>query len=254
MSNKRQRATITPAVSKALVASAGGRCCFRTNGRRCRKLLSSGKRATGKQAHIIGIRGARSNIELPYTYKQTKIEAINSFDNLMWICQEHHDEIDDPNNEDFYTVERLINMKLEHELEVAHEFGFPLDERARADAWFVYSFFSSFDIGTLYSLDFDDAYGDSDDNILQFISTLSFVLDELKPSFPIFKNRALNRKWELFSECFLIVFPNELLTNKRPCEQEVHDYLYSLERFLKLIESRFKWVRKIMVNNESEWL
>ncbi|MEZ9796317.1 hypothetical protein BCS84_18455 [Vibrio cyclitrophicus] len=252
--NKRKRATITPAVSKALIASSGGRCCFRTNGRRCGKLLSSRKKATGKQAHIIGVRGTRSDIRLPYTYKKTTIEDINGFDNLLWMCQEHHDEIDEPNNEDFYTVERLINMKLEHELEVAHGYGFPLDERGRADAWFVYSFFSSFDIATLYSLDCGDAYGDSDNDILHFISTLSFALDVLEPNFPIFQNRALNRKWEAFVKCFLKVFPNELLVTQRLASHEVDKFLNSREIFLELIEKKYRWVTKIIVDNEPAWL
>ncbi|MGF1733567.1 hypothetical protein [Photobacterium kasasachensis] len=252
--SKRERTSIKTSVSKALIASSGGMCCFRENGRRCRKLLASGKRSTGKQAHIIGVKGPRSETQIPYKYKSIIIEEINDFDNLLWMCNEHHDEIDDPRYEDFYTVDRLIDMKLEHELEVANRCTFPLDERNRADAWLIHSFFSSFDIGTLYSLDFEDAYGDSDDDILHFISTLSFVLDVLESNSPIFKNRALNRKWELFTKDFLRVFPNELLVTQEPDEEDVYDFLNSRDALLKYLERKYHWVRELLVSDEPSWL
>ena len=70
--------------------------------------LDSNEARILEKAHIVaynfdGPRGNKNNIN------------DNSYDNLMVLCKEHHDEIDDKANSHIYTEERLRSIKLEFE-------------------------------------------------------------------------------------------------------------------------------------------
>ncbi|ELE7615365.1 hypothetical protein GOP97_19205 [Vibrio cholerae] len=89
-----------------LITNAGGRCSFNYNGNFCNKILSDGRVNLGERAHIIGVKGPRA--EFPTS-------NLNGYDNLMWMCKEHHTIIDHPSNLNVFTVQALREMKFRHE-------------------------------------------------------------------------------------------------------------------------------------------
>ncbi|MEE4624670.1 hypothetical protein V2L00_13260 [Pseudomonas alliivorans] len=90
-----------------LVTSAGGRCSYNHRGEYCNKLLSDGRVNLGERAHIVGRNGPRANEPLNI--------PIHSYENLIWLCRDHHKIIDDRRNLAEYTVEVLLRMKARHE-------------------------------------------------------------------------------------------------------------------------------------------
>ena len=62
----------------------------------------------GEVCHINGLRPDSAR----YDAAQTPAER-NDFDNLILLCANHHTVID--NDEEAYTVERLVKMKAEHQ-------------------------------------------------------------------------------------------------------------------------------------------
>jgi len=78
----------------------------------CRKELDSGNsrlQPSAKVSHIIarGPTGPRANPNVPITLR-------NAIENLMLLCPDCHDKID--NNPDHYTVSRLRELKAKHEV------------------------------------------------------------------------------------------------------------------------------------------
>ncbi|CAI2295473.1 HNH endonuclease [Vibrio parahaemolyticus] len=61
----------------------------------------------GEKAHIVGVNGPRANEPLSCD--------LNDYDNLIWLCRNHHKIIDAPVNEEKYSVDLLKQMKAEHE-------------------------------------------------------------------------------------------------------------------------------------------
>ncbi|WP_061859941.1 hypothetical protein [Priestia megaterium] len=97
----------SPRVStvKRLFAVSQNKCAFQN----CLEtLVAEGGKVTGKVCHI----KARSEKGPRYDPKQSAEER-HGFDNLILLCPKHHDVIDD--DEKSYTVERLIEIKNEHE-------------------------------------------------------------------------------------------------------------------------------------------
>ena len=99
------RDSINPKLRQQLWGLAAGRCEI------CNKLvyadsLYGAKENLGELAHIQGVNGPRHNPSM------TSAE-INSIDNLMLLCLEHHKLID--SNPDEYPTERLIQTKRNHE-------------------------------------------------------------------------------------------------------------------------------------------
>lgn len=94
----------TPATVKRLFAVSGNRCAFP----KCPHNLIEGTKVTGKICHI----KARSEKGPRYDPNQSNNER-RGFDNLILMCPIHHDLIDD--DEDTYTVEKLIELKKKHE-------------------------------------------------------------------------------------------------------------------------------------------
>jgi hypothetical protein len=89
---------------KRLFAHSGNRCAFP----RCPEVLVQGSTVVGKICHI-----KAANAKGPrYDPQQTAAER-HGYDNLLLLCGKHHTVIDD--DEEAYTVERVIKMKTDHE-------------------------------------------------------------------------------------------------------------------------------------------
>jgi hypothetical protein len=89
---------------KRLFALSSNRCAFP----RCTATLVDGDTVVGKICHIRGARPGSAR----YDRHQTAAER-HGFDNLILMCGLHHDVIDD--DEEAYSVERLLKMKADHE-------------------------------------------------------------------------------------------------------------------------------------------
>jgi hypothetical protein len=93
----------TPAV-KRLFAVSGNQCAFP----KCTEPLVVGETVTGKICHIKGNKDGSAR------YDETQPdEERHGFENLILMCGKHHDVIDD--DEEAYTIERLVRMKADHE-------------------------------------------------------------------------------------------------------------------------------------------
>lgn len=107
---------ITEKAIKLLWANAAGRCSFTD----CEERLTIEQAANvapytlGEMAHIKGEK-ARSN---RHDKSQTSEER-DSYQNLILLCPNHHTLIDKPENEEIYSVDVLIKMKITHENNVS---------------------------------------------------------------------------------------------------------------------------------------
>lgn len=101
-----RRRIISQADTSLLITKAGGRCTFNFDGEICNKVLSDGRVNLGERAHIVGVNGPRSGMP---------VENLNGYQNLIWLCKDHHTIIDHPSNLDIFTVPELHQMKHRHE-------------------------------------------------------------------------------------------------------------------------------------------
>jgi len=101
---------------KILWANAAGRCSF-TN---CPEKLTVSQASElapytlGEMAHIKGKKEG-SNRHDP----NQDDEERDNYENLILLCPTHHTLIDKPENENIYTVEVLLQMKITHEENIA---------------------------------------------------------------------------------------------------------------------------------------
>jgi hypothetical protein len=97
---------------KLLWSNAAGRCSFEG----CNERLTVGQAAEfapytlGEMAHIKGNKPGSNR----YDEMQSDDER-DSYENLILLCPTHHTLIDKPENELYYTVEKLHEMKVHHE-------------------------------------------------------------------------------------------------------------------------------------------
>lgn len=123
--------------TKVLLAfRSGDRCAFP----RCERTLSvdgeqSNPVVTGEAAHIAGENDGAARYD-----KSMSEEQRNHYNNLIYLCGDHHTQIDKQAGE--FPVERLLRLKSEHEAKVreamAEAFvgvGFP--ELAEATKWIM---------------------------------------------------------------------------------------------------------------------
>lgn len=96
----------TPATVKRLFALSRNRCAFPT----CDRALVREGKVTGKVCHI----RAEQQGGPRYDEAQTDDER-RAFENLILLCAECHDVIDDPKNLEKYSVQALKKIKEEHE-------------------------------------------------------------------------------------------------------------------------------------------
>lgn len=109
-------------VKIALALRSGNRCAMPS----CRRLLSAEPRddesvMLGVAAHIAGERGGGTRGRPSARFDPTMSpEQRNSLANLLYVCQNCHAKIDtQPHGEREYPVERLLEIKSEHEKTVA---------------------------------------------------------------------------------------------------------------------------------------
>lgn len=102
---------VTNRIKNELWGNAGGICSFPD----CNKRLSENGNNIGQICHIIARSqsGPRGDFE---------IDNVDSYDNLILLCQEHHKFIDDHPQQ--YTVDILRGYKKNHELTVRHKLNF----------------------------------------------------------------------------------------------------------------------------------
>ncbi len=93
--------SITNPEIKKLYGLSAGRCAI------CKNPVFENDVHIGEMAHIIAksLKGPRGNIDLSYD--------INSYENLILLCANHHLEVDQ--NPNGYTVEKLQTIKSSHE-------------------------------------------------------------------------------------------------------------------------------------------
>lgn len=124
------KTSIPAQVKLKLWIKSGGRCQFRG----CNKLLyrddlTKIERNSSYFAHIVADSpgGVRGDEEL-------SPKLAKEFSNLMLLCDTHHRIIDDPSNEDIYTVELLKTYKKEHEERIEYLTG--IDESYKSHILF----------------------------------------------------------------------------------------------------------------------
>lgn len=106
---------------KLLWGRSGNRCAI------CKVELTQDKTIVeasftlGEQAHIVGEKAGSARSQSPLTADQR-----NSYHNLILLCPNHHTEID--NNEDDWPVEKLFQIKSEHELWVNETLSETVDQ------------------------------------------------------------------------------------------------------------------------------
>ncbi len=104
MAMRRDPTGPSQATIKRLFAHSGNRCAFP----RCMEVLVEEGTVVGKVCHI-----KAANPKGPrYDPQQTTAER-HGYGNLVLLCGKHHTVIDD--DEESYTVERLIKMKADHQ-------------------------------------------------------------------------------------------------------------------------------------------
>jgi len=117
---------------KLLWGRSGNRCAV------CKVELTQDKNtvkssfALGEQAHIVGEKHGSARSKSPLTTDER-----NSYHNLILLCPNHHNEID--NNEEDWPVEKLFQLKSEHELWVNETLSETADQRKLANATAVAS-------------------------------------------------------------------------------------------------------------------
>lgn len=102
---------------KRLFALSGNRCAFP----KCEAAIAEGTSLVGEICHIKADKPGGPRYDIAQTEAQRQ-----AFENILLMCANHHKVIDD---EDAYSVERLLKMKSEHE-----RCSTPLGEPQEADA------------------------------------------------------------------------------------------------------------------------
>ena len=108
--------SISPKSIKLLWSNAAGRCSFSSCNERLTVAQAAGYApyTLGEMAHIKGNKSTSNR----YDEKQSDEER-DSYENLILLCPTHHTLIDKAENEAYFTVEMLHEMKVKHEKKVA---------------------------------------------------------------------------------------------------------------------------------------
>lgn len=108
---------ITPKSIKLLWSNAAGRCSFDGCSERLTVEQASefAPHTLGEMAHIKGNKPGSNR----YDVKQSDEER-DSYENLILLCPTHHTLVDKPENESYYTVEKLHEMKTNHEASISN--------------------------------------------------------------------------------------------------------------------------------------
>lgn len=105
---------------KLLWANAAGRCSFTDCEERLtvEQAAQAAPHTLGEMAHIKGKRKESNRYD-----KNQKDEHRDSYENLILLCPTHHTLIDKPENENIYSVDVLVKMKIVHEDNVSKRLG-----------------------------------------------------------------------------------------------------------------------------------
>ena len=97
---------------KLLWSNAAGRCSFTDCNERLtvEQAAHSAPHTLGEMAHIKGKKKGSNRYDGTQTDEQR-----DSYENLILLCPNHHTLIDKPENEEIYTVDILLEMKIDHE-------------------------------------------------------------------------------------------------------------------------------------------
>ncbi|SBS28389.1 hypothetical protein MAQ5080_01079 [Marinomonas aquimarina] len=243
MSSKKNR-SISVTDTILLVTNAGGRCSFNYEGKYCNKILSDGRVNLGERAHIVGVNGPRAN-------ESIKCDK-NAYENLIWLCRDHHKIIDHTSNLNIYTVDALREMKARHEAKISTgRYPYYGSDQTTHDYSVLSCLFEFIDIHTLYScaasyprihLDFFD------------VSDMCFHFREGNPGALPLKDPVLRRAFMNFESSHYnlaqLLRPNNTVSEDMFThiytwprtifgENRVYKYLLDVERLIDLIESRF---------------
>lgn len=111
--------SVSEATRQRVWALSAGRCAI------CNEYLLEGP-VTGREvflgevAHVVG---QKDTDRSPRGKSELKPDQRDSAGNLMLICADNHDEVDDKKVLDAATVERLLDLKRRHEARVKHVTG-----------------------------------------------------------------------------------------------------------------------------------
>lgn len=99
---------------KLLWSNAAGRCSFTDCNERLtvEQAAHSAPHTLGEMAHIKGKKKGSNRYDETQTDEQR-----DSYENFILLCPNHHTLIDKPENEEIFTVDSLIEMKIAHEKE-----------------------------------------------------------------------------------------------------------------------------------------
>lgn len=116
-----------PVTRMVVWGRAAGRCSYPNCGKQLDGDLITGdlRKNHALLAHIVA-----SDPKGPRGDQVLSLQLSDDPDNLMLMCAVHHDEIDDRNKLDIYTVETLLDMKRRHEERIARALEFPHAPRA----------------------------------------------------------------------------------------------------------------------------
>lgn len=243
MSRKESR-SISVTDTILLVTKSGGRCSFNYEEKYCNKILSDGRVNLGERAHIVGVNGPRASETIEYDK--------NAYENLIWLCRDHHKIIDHTSNLNIYTVDVLREMKARHESRVSSgRYPYNGSDQTTHDYSVLSCLFEFIDIHTLYScaasypkihLDFFN------------VSDMCFYFREGNPDALPLKDPVLRRAFINFEkkhdDLAKLLRPDntvdedmhtQIYTWRRTIigENCVYRYLLAVEWLIGLIESRF---------------
>ena len=240
--------------TQILITKAGGRCSFQYGNFHCDKQLSNGRVNLGERAHIYGVNGPRANTNMDES-------KLNSYENLIWLCREHHKIIDTETSK--YTPEVLFEMKRFHEnyIETGRK-NFNLPKHAEHDYSFLSNFFFFVDINLLYTDVVNSPFISS--NFLFIDDVLTDLIDYNPHALPL-KDPLLNQAFSIFIhsyyQFFELIHPAQLENNDAhdnngivilefkfdnipKMRMRLINYLKSIEALEDLIQKRFPQIMR----------
>ncbi|WP_341906641.1 hypothetical protein [Fluviicola taffensis] len=232
--------TINSQVYKTLLARSGNKCAFPG----CPNSLFNQKyEFIAQLCHIEGVAGERFNPKL-------SDEQINSYENIMFMCYEHHVET---NDEIKFTVKVLKEMKVEHEgkyilspmvVSMAHIFSL---RKETEEYWKRVEIVNSTEhvVPDLkIDINAQATYDELNDE-------LNSCLNALESLFSVFDKTDTDKYWEIFN----LGFPNHLTISRVLIEQmRIKYYEANLANnpHDNAIKNKLEELRKLFIENTAK--
>jgi hypothetical protein len=110
---------VSKPASKKLWSLSGNKCAI------CKTyLINEDRKVIGEECHIVGREPGSERHDPSKNY-----EELDSYENLILLCPNHHTLIDKKGNGEVYTVEYLIDLKMKHENEQFRNISIVLNEQ-----------------------------------------------------------------------------------------------------------------------------